>query len=69
MNWFQDHQRVLVYHPGQGGEYICCKLNGETFPEDNPTNRFRTINSFPGQDYLYDQAERCLLYTSPSPRD
>ena len=58
MNWFQDHQRVLVYHPGQGGEYICCKLNGETFPEDNPTNRFRTINSFPGQDYLYDQAER-----------
>ena len=43
MNWFQDHQRVLVYHPGQGGEYICCKLNGETFPEDNPTNRFRTI--------------------------
>ena len=60
MKWFKDHQRVLVYHPGQGGEYICCKLNGENMKseEDNPINRYRTINSFPGQDYLYDQAER-----------
>ena len=57
MSWFKDHQRVLVYHPGQGGEYICCKLNEEKHKE-NDINRYNTINGFPGQDYLYKQAER-----------
>jgi len=55
--WFQDHQTVLVYHPGSGGEYICSKLNGQKDLNDK-TNKFRCINGYPGNDYLYDIASQ-----------
>ena len=53
-NWFQDHQTVLVYHPGSGGEHICCKLNGQKELSDK-NNKHRCINSFPGSDRIYDK--------------
>ena len=55
--WFQDHQTVLVYHPGSGGEYICSKLNGQKDLSDK-TNKFRCINGYPANDYLYDIASQ-----------
>ena len=51
--WFQDHQTVLVYHPGSGGEYICSRLNGQKELADKH-NKHRCFNSFPGSDSLYE---------------
>ena len=51
--WFKDHQTVLVYHPGSGGEYICSKLNVQKLLLDK-FNKHRCFNSFPGNDKLYE---------------
>jgi hypothetical protein len=57
MAWFKDHQRVLVYYPGSGGEYITSKLNKQKL-NPLPFNRYLCINGFPGQAYLYSKAEK-----------
>ena len=56
-NWFQDHQTVLVYHPGAGGEYICSKLNGQKTFNDK-TNKFRCVNGYPANEYLFNTASQ-----------
>lgn len=53
--WFQDHQTVLVYHPGSGGEYICCRLNGQKELSDK-NNKHRCFNNFPGSERLYEES-------------
>jgi len=51
-NWFKDDQRVLVYHPGAGGEYVTSILNGQKLILLD-SNRYKSLNSFPAHDLLY----------------
>jgi len=63
-NWFKDYQRVLVYLPGAGGEYITALYNGQDMSRDqsldNTTtdsrNRYKSHNSFPGHHLLFNKA-------------
>ena len=63
-DWFKDHQRVLVYPPGAGGEYITAVLNSQdltadfSFSKRAPgRNRYSSHNSFPGHSILFEEAQ------------
>jgi hypothetical protein len=62
--WFKDDQRVLVYPPGAGGEYITAVKNSQdlskhwSLSKGAPgRNRYSSHNSFPGHDYIFDLAQ------------
>lgn len=64
-NWFKDHQRVLVYPPGAGGEYITIKYNKQdlfqhySYSKRAPNrNRYSSHNSFPGHNILFDEVAK-----------
>lgn len=64
-DWFKDHQRVLVYPPGAGGEYITAVLNSQDLSQDFSfskmapnRNRYSSHNSFPGHPILFEEAQR-----------
>lgn len=67
-NWFKDTQRVLVYPPGAGGEYITACYNGQDLTEDYSyskgapgKNRYASHNGFPGHDILFEKSKTLPL--------
>lgn len=63
MDWFKDHQRVLVYLPGSGGEYITVCYNNQDLDKDYSfskrapgRNRYSCHNGFPGHNILFEES-------------
>ena len=58
--WFKPHQRVLVYPPGAGGEYIVTALTSSTGFEDVNTNlnKYTSGMDFPGSVILHREASK-----------